>query len=134
MFLCPLATVTAAQARAPMYLHIETSTGNDTLMAGVPGSIIFRADSSEGWYANGMAWPIQYRFSNGNIIGPLSEGAEVIYSARSLAVFEIRAWQAEETGWRVYQVLFSRSGFTQPVRQRADNDPDLLLFGPEDMI
>ena len=47
---------------------------------------------------------------------------------------KIRAWQAEETGWRIYQVLFSRSGFTQPVRQRADSDPDLLLFGPEDMI
>jgi hypothetical protein len=47
---------------------------------------------------------------------------------------KIRAWQADETGWRVYQALFSRSGFTQPVRERAQSDPDLLLFGPEDLI
>lgn len=78
-----------------MFLHVETSTGNDTLMVGIEGSILFRADSSEGWFANSMAWPMQYAFSNGNIIGPLSEGAEVIYSARSVAVFEIRAWHAE---------------------------------------
>jgi AAA+ ATPase superfamily predicted ATPase len=45
-----------------------------------------------------------------------------------------RAWQGDETGWRLYYALFSRGGFTQPLRARADDDPDLLLFGPEDVI
>ena len=47
---------------------------------------------------------------------------------------KVRAWQADETGWRICQALFSRSGFTQPVREQAQADPDLLLFGPGDLI
>lgn len=45
-----------------------------------------------------------------------------------------RAWQGTETGWHLYYTLFSRGGFTQPLRVRADDDPDLLLFGPEDVV
>ena len=44
-----------------------------------------------------------------------------------------RAWQGEETGWHLYHALFSRGGFTQPLRTRAEDDPDLLLFGPQDV-
>lgn len=46
----------------------------------------------------------------------------------------VRAWQGAETGWHLYYTLFSRSGFTQPLRTRADDDPDLLLFGPGDVV
>jgi hypothetical protein len=44
-----------------------------------------------------------------------------------------RAWQGEETGWHLYYALFSRSSFTQALRTRADEDPDLLLFEPGDV-
>jgi hypothetical protein len=44
-----------------------------------------------------------------------------------------RAWRGAETGWRLYYTLFSRGGFTQPLQARADNDPDILLFGPQDI-
>ncbi|MDY7079228.1 MAG: hypothetical protein SXV54_20125 [Chloroflexota bacterium] len=33
-----------------------------------------------------------------------------------------------------YCALFSRSSFTQALRTQADDAPDLLLFGPEDVV
>jgi len=45
-----------------------------------------------------------------------------------------RAWQGGETGWHLYYALFSRGGFTQALRERAAEDPDLLLFGPDDVV
>jgi AAA+ ATPase superfamily predicted ATPase len=45
-----------------------------------------------------------------------------------------RDWQGDETGWRVYYALFSRGGFTQALRARTDDDPDLLLFGVDDVV
>ncbi len=47
---------------------------------------------------------------------------------------QARAWQGDATGWRLYYPLFSRSGFTTPLRERAANDPDVLLFTPEDVV
>jgi hypothetical protein len=44
------------------------------------------------------------------------------------------AWRGDETGWHLYYALFSRGGFTQALRTRADDDPDLLLFGPKDVV
>ena len=44
-----------------------------------------------------------------------------------------QAWQSNETGWHLYYTLFSRSGFTQSLQTQAADDPDLLLFGPEDI-
>ena len=56
--------------------------------------------------------------------------------AKDLAALQQRgrAWQEGETGWHVYYALFSRSGFSEPVRARAADDPDLLLFGPGDIL
>ena len=45
-----------------------------------------------------------------------------------------RAWQGGETGWHLYYALFSRGGFAQALRRRADDDSDLLLFGPGDVV
>jgi len=45
-----------------------------------------------------------------------------------------RAWRGAETGWHLYHALFSSSGFTKPLRTRADDDLGLLLFGPEDVV
>jgi len=45
-----------------------------------------------------------------------------------------RAWQGAETGWHLYYALFSRGGFTQPLRARAEGDPDVLLFEPGDVV
>jgi len=46
----------------------------------------------------------------------------------------VRAWRGSETGWHLYYALFSRGGFTRPLRKRAEEDPDLLLFKPEDVV
>ena len=45
-----------------------------------------------------------------------------------------QAWRGTETGWHLYYALFSRSGFTRPLQARAEDDPDLLLFDPEDVV
>jgi hypothetical protein len=45
-----------------------------------------------------------------------------------------RRWQGDERGWRIYYALFSRSGFTQPVLDRAQADPEILLFDPTQVI
>ena len=45
-----------------------------------------------------------------------------------------RAWRGAETGWHLYYALFSRGGFTQPLRARAEGDPDVLLFEPGDVV
>ncbi len=45
-----------------------------------------------------------------------------------------RVWQGNESGWRIYHVLFSRSGFTAPLQQRAQSDPDLLLVDPQAVV
>ena len=45
-----------------------------------------------------------------------------------------RQWQGAERGWRIYYALFSRSGFTQPLLDRATTDPELLLFDPAMVI
>lgn len=45
-----------------------------------------------------------------------------------------QAWQGDATGWRIYYPLFSRSGFTATLRERAVDDPDVLLFTPEDVV
>lgn len=39
-------------------------------------------------------------------------------------------WQGAERGWRIYYTLFSRSGFTQSLLDRANADPEILLFDP----
>ncbi|MCE7980903.1 MAG: ATP-binding protein [Caldilinea sp. CFX5] len=43
-------------------------------------------------------------------------------------------WQGQERGWRIYYALFSRSGFTQPLLDRAQADPEILLFDPPMVI
>ena len=45
-----------------------------------------------------------------------------------------RAWQGGGTGWHLYYTLFSRGGFMQALWRRADDDPDLLLFEPGDVV
>ncbi len=45
-----------------------------------------------------------------------------------------RAWQGDVTGWRLYYPLFSRSGFTAALQARAADDPDVLLFGPQEVV
>ncbi len=45
-----------------------------------------------------------------------------------------RQWQGAERDWRIYYTLFSRGGFTQPLRDRANADPELLLFEPTTVI
>ena len=46
----------------------------------------------------------------------------------------VRAWRGSETGWHLYYALFSRGGFTGSLQRQAEEDPDLLLFGPEAVV
>ena len=39
-----------------------------------------------------------------------------------------------QCGWRIYYALFSRSGFPQPLLDRASADPAILLFDPAMVI
>ena len=45
-----------------------------------------------------------------------------------------KVWQESERGWRIYYVLFSRSGFTQPLQDRAKSDAEILLFDPDKVV
>jgi hypothetical protein len=44
------------------------------------------------------------------------------------------AWQGGATGWRIYLTLFSRSGFTQELQLLARQNPEILLFTPDDVV
>lgn len=45
-----------------------------------------------------------------------------------------KAWQGDESGWRIYHALFSRSGFTAPLEERRRSDPELLLFDVDAVV
>jgi hypothetical protein len=75
----------------PARLWIETERGRDTLFAGVPATVEFRLSCDSANVA-GVAWPLEYRFTNGNIIGPLTDTAEISFSQEAQTVFETRIW------------------------------------------
>jgi len=66
------ASVAMAQ---PVQFSMSTSTGNDTLYVGIPGSIIWSADS-KGINVSAWTMPFGFTFSGANIMGPITEGAD----------------------------------------------------------
>jgi hypothetical protein len=53
----------------------ETGTGNDTLYLGARGRIEFSAEP-QGAHLAAVTFPLVFHFSNGNVIGPVSEWEE----------------------------------------------------------
>lgn len=77
MFIVMLFAFRATPALAQDVLFdIETSTGNDTLFVGVPGTINFTVDAN-GNDVLALTFAFEMVFSTGNVIGPLSEDYNV---------------------------------------------------------
>lgn len=71
---------------------VETSTGNDTLFVGGPGSINFTVDAN-GYDVAGILFSFEMVFSSGNVVGPISDdGGGVSPSAAAIAAFESMSW------------------------------------------
>ena len=86
-----LADSTSSYAE-PVIFDATTGMGNDTLFVSVPGQIIFTVDS-DGHELSSITWPVIWRFTNGNIMGPFSSiTGEVAPSADAVAAFETIGW------------------------------------------
>lgn len=62
-----------ARSQSAYHLTVGTNTGNDTMMVGVEGSLIFGVDSSAGVPVTAFTWTLEFDYSNGNVIGPISD-------------------------------------------------------------
>ena len=86
-----LADSTSSYAE-PVIFDATTGAGNDTLFVGAQGTIIFTVDS-DGHELDAVTWPVIWRFTNGNIMGPFSSvTGEVVPSADAVAAFETIGW------------------------------------------
>jgi len=111
------AVLSFPQQPGPVRLDVETSYRNDSLYLGGRGAIVFNVD----WAGNEIAalsYSLGFDFSNGNVIGPISEtpippGAEFAYSAYAQQVFESLP-------------------FIEAMGQDFTDNPDTLLFGATD--
>jgi hypothetical protein len=45
-----------------------------------------------------------------------------------------RLWLGDERGWKLWYILYSRSGFTDELLALASSEPHLLLFTPLDVV
>jgi len=82
-------------------LSVGTSTGNDTLFQGVPGSLIFKIEAPATISIAAFMFPMQYRYSNDNIMGPIGVGAGVAYmtySSKAHATDVFVGWNREHAG------------------------------------
>ena len=73
-----------------MIITISTSTGTDSLENGVEGSILFNIDAN-GVELGGLQLSPRLTFTNGNVIGPISDSTNFFFSPAS-AVLEILAF------------------------------------------
>jgi hypothetical protein len=72
--------------------RILTSSGTDTLFLGGVSKIYFTVDAN-GHDVQSLLWTLQWSFSNGNIIGPISDQTgEVAYSNTAQQAFQTRAF------------------------------------------
>lgn len=68
-----LCATTDSQAQSPIYLSVHTNSDNDTLIANRYGIIHFKVDSGNTDAIVGITWPLLFSYSNGNILGSLSD-------------------------------------------------------------
>ncbi len=105
-----------SEGQPEITLSVGTGSGNDTLIAGVPGSIVFSIHAPTDQEIAGIAFPLLYTFSNGNLIGPISGsggGAYIQVSPKAQSAFEIQAWN--------------------PILGASATDPDTTLLGLIDL-
>jgi len=75
---------------------VSTNTGNDTLVKDISGSVVIRVDSGP----DTVAWVtlfLQWDFSNGNVVGPLTQSGtnpNVVFSNVSQSIFEFLLWNS----------------------------------------
>jgi hypothetical protein len=71
----------------PAVFDLQTTLGNDSLIMGVPGGIVFSVNAN-GHRISGLAFPFEINFSGSNIIGMLSQPGNVVPSEAALTAFE----------------------------------------------
>lgn len=83
---------------AAISLVVDTDSGHGTLYAGVEGSIVFSVIAPSTQDIAAFSMPLEYLFSNGNIIGPVSQsgsGARVEFSEKAQSACEALVWNNE---------------------------------------
>ena len=111
------AVLSFPQQPGTVQIAVKTSYDNDSLYLGGRGAIIFDVDWA-GQEIASLSYSLDFDFSNGNVIGPISEtpippGAGFAYSAYAQQVFE--------------SLLFFEA-----MGQDFTDNPDTLLFGATD--
>jgi cysteine-rich repeat protein len=101
-------------------LSVGTSHGNDTLIQGVPGSLLFKVEAPNTTQIAGFVFPMIYRFSNGNIIGPVEQGsgdAYVTFSPKAHATLDLLSWHPTygRTASDPYVTLVGLTRMTSPL-------------------
>lgn len=69
-------------------LDVHTANGTDSSYVGVPLEIVFHLDANNAGTLTYIIMPLQFDFSNGNIMGPIDTGTQLFPSPET-AVFEI---------------------------------------------
>jgi cysteine-rich repeat protein len=115
---------------------VRTDTGHDTLVAGVPGSIVFSVYVDAGQNLAALVWPLKYTFTNGNIIGPINASSGNAYysvSAAAQATFESIGWNTNygQSATDPDSTLFGAIDFNQDGWQ-SDGEVWRLTFTPMD--
>jgi hypothetical protein len=73
-------------------LRVSTHTGTDTIFFGNPATIYVRLDAA-GHELTGVSMVFRWSFTNGNIMGPMSQGAgQVQFGSEVLDAFESVSW------------------------------------------
>jgi cysteine-rich repeat protein len=84
-----------SEHEADITLTMRSDTGTDTFFVDVPGSIIFSVDAPAAEEVWAFAFPLVYTFSNGNIMGPVTETggpAYITFSDKATTAFEALTW------------------------------------------
>jgi hypothetical protein len=106
------------------------------LLAG-KGKLPFWPEEVGSWWSRGAQIDIVvvHRARRCAILGEVRWRREKM-SAVDLEDLQARArlWLGDERGWKLWYILYSRSGFTDELLALASSEPHLLLFTPLDVV
>ena len=113
--LLSLSRTAVGWSQSPYVLGVHTDTGNDTLMQGRPGALIFSVDAWSGVPAAAITWAVTLDFSNEVGLGPAVDSFwQVTHPSSTVNVFHTK----RDGAW------------AQNIRPRFyTTDPDTLLVG-----
>lgn len=74
-------------AQSPVHFFIRTSTGNDTLYAGVPSQLFFDFDPG-GHIVLGLVFPMQFVFEESHLLGPLDR-SDFTFTPETIEIYEL---------------------------------------------